>query len=370
MKKKYFFIFILIFCIGFIYGLSVDYLEIFPYENLKNIKLLLSQDDLTNFKQPNNFNIESIINIKNQSDIQLKKEILVDYIWKNKVDLNSLYPDSIEKNYIDSRYNELENLKTISKFNITMDFDVKSTAYFFEPKSSNGELVIYHQGHKGDFFYGKKTIEELLNNDYSVLAFSMPLMGLNNQPTVDTTNFGPIFLNSHNKFHFLESKDFSPIKFFVEPIYSSLNYLDENNSFKKIHFVGISGGGWTGIIYSAIDERISNTFSIAGTLPIFLRIEIKDIGDYEQTNSNLYSKINYLEMYVLSSYGDERKTVLIYNKYDPCCFDGTNSLLIQKPIKKILDSLEKGNFQIVIDETGTKHEISDFSLDKILFLLK
>lgn len=114
----------------------------------------------------------------------------------------------------------------------------------------------------------------------------------------------------------------------MEPIYASLNYIDEQYTFTKYHFIGISGGGWTAIIYSSIDDRISNTFSIAGSLPIFLREDPKDLGDYEQTNPKLYSIANYLEMYVMSSYGENRNTTLIYNKFDPCCFDGTSSLIL------------------------------------------
>ena len=39
-------------------------------------------------------------------------------------------------------------------------------------------------------------------------------------------------------------------------------------------------------------------------------------------------------------------------------------------MQKILYQLEKGTFDIIIDETTKKHEISKYSLDQILKLMK
>ena len=62
----------------------------------------------------------------------------------------------------------------------------------FKPLVSNNELILYHQGHRGDFFEGKNTIQFFLDNNYSVLAFSMPLLGMNNNPMIDLDRFGKI----------------------------------------------------------------------------------------------------------------------------------------------------------------------------------
>ena len=53
----------------------------------------------------------------------------------------------------------------------------------------------------------------------------MPLIGLNNQPVINDPNFGIIKFDIHEKFKFLDSDAFSPISYFVEPIWVSLNYL-------------------------------------------------------------------------------------------------------------------------------------------------
>ena len=372
MKKFQISLFLILFSIVFLYGFAVGNFQIFPYDLLQNFKNSFpSEIDSQSFS--NNslsaYEVDSYLKIKNIDDLLQKRQNLIHHIWKTQ-EIPTSVPFLIEENISDERYSDLQNLKGISKITSKMDFEVTSIAYLFESVSSNGELVIYHQGHRGDFIHGKNTIESLLENGYSVLSFSMPLMGMNNQPLVHTESFGPITLNSHNKLQFIETNDFSPIKFFVEPIYVSLNYVDEQYTFTKYHFIGISGGGWTAIIYSSIDDRISNTFSVAGSLPIFLREDPKDLGDYEQINPKLYSIANYLEMYVMSSYGENRNTTLIYNKFDPCCFDGNSSLIFLEPVQKTLNQLEKGDFDIIIDDTTNKHEISEYSLNQILKLMK
>ena len=193
-----------------------------------------------------------------------------------------------------------------------MEYGVNSIAYFFIPHESNNKLIIYHHGHTGDFMLEKNTLAFFLNNGYSIVGFNMPLKGTNNQPVIETSDFGPVKFISHNQFPLLESSKFSPIKYFVEPIVLSLNYIDENYDYDDYYMIGISGGGWTTVVYSAIDERISDSFSVGGSIPFYLKIDGRDMGDYEQTNIDLYQNANYLELYVLSAYGDGRKHLQIF----------------------------------------------------------
>ena len=129
--------------------------------------------------------------------------------------------------------------------------------------------------------------------------------------------------------------------------------------------IGLSGGGWTTVVYSAIDERISDSFSVAGSAPFYLRVDDRDMGDYEQTNIDLYRNVNYLELYILSAYGDDRKLVQIFNKNDPCCFSGNGSDTYEFVIKDRLLQLGKGSFQIFIDDTHNEHKISEYVMSLI-----
>jgi len=194
----------------------------------------------------------------------------------------------------------------------------------------------------------------------------MPLLGMNNQPIVDIPNFGKIKLTTHNHLKFLEYDNFSPILYFLEPITISLNYIDENFNYKSYSLLGISGGGWTTTLYSALDDRISNSFSIAGSYPIYLRSDPKNLGDYEQLVPKLYSISNYLELYIMSSYGENRTHIQFFNKNDPCCFSGNSFISYEDPVKNKISQLDNTDFQIYLDESHKEHKISKFVTDKII----
>ena len=356
---KFYLLVVFIFSI-FLCGITIGHYEIFSFDLIQNFKSLVLNDFE---KKQNNIliyeeNIDSLILINSKNDVIQKQEALRNFIWNNQIPYSSVL--SIDQNIVDERYQNLSNLKSIYRLNITMENNINSIAYLFLPENSNNKLIIYHQGHGGDFVLGKENIDFFLDEDYAVLAFSMPLLGMNDQPIIDLDNFGKIKFTTHKHLRFLESSEFSPVKFFIEPIGVSLNYLDENFNFESYYMVGISGGGWTTVLFSAIDDRISQSYSVAGTFPMFMRSDIKNIGDYEQIIPELYRIANYLELYIMGSYGSERKLVLIYNEFDPCCFPG--ELYNYSPFGDILKSnLEKigdGEFDIVIDQQQNKHIIS------------
>ena len=126
--------------------------------------------------------------------------------------------------------------------------------------------------------------------------------------------------------------------------------------------IGISGGGWVTTIYPAIDERIIQSYSVAGSYPIFLRTAPENVGDYEQKNPKLYEVANYLDLYVMASTGQDRKFIQIFNKYDPCCFSGNHFETYEKNIKNIVDGFETGHFDIFLDDTHKEHIISKKAL--------
>lgn len=312
-------------------------------------------------------NVASLIHIHNETDLLNKREAVIHYIWKESGFPYDKMPTKIEQNIQDGRFSDLKNLAKIDKITILMDYGVDSKAYLFLASKSNNKLVIYNQGHDGDFVLGKNTIQYFLDNDYSVMAFSMPLLGLNSQPIVDLPNFGKLKLTSHDDLRFLESEKFSPIKFFVEPIAVSLNYLQKIHNFDSYYMIGISGGGWTTELYSAIDPRISKSYSVAGSVPMYLRFNNpKNMGDYEQMIPSLYNTANYLDLYIMGAYGDGRVQLQVFNKYDPCCFSGLGFRTYEEVIKNNVASLGKGKFDIFLDEENKKHSISDQSLNRII----
>jgi len=295
------------------------------------------------------FNIENLIDKKTIKNPETKREKITEYIWKGK-GLPEGIP-SIEKNIFDTRY---KNVKQIDKFTIDMNYGLNSIAYLFYPTESNGDLVIYHEGHGGDFFLGKETINSFLNRGYTVIAFSMPLLGMNNQPIVE--NFGK--LEEHSDLSILESDDFSTFEFFLNPIYLSLNYLEKD--FENIYMIGISGGGWTTTLYSAIDTRIDKSYPVAGSLPLIYPAD----REYEQGTDKAIYKFydtiaSYTDLYILASH--DRRQVQILNLNDKCCFEGSDymSLPYENNIKKY------GDFEVLIINER-QHIITQEALDFIL----
>ena len=355
----------------FFYGVGVGLYEYFPYEGLNQTKKIIFNEGSdeyvitsTSFEK---FDASSIIEIDTKKDLNLKRTALINYIWKDQIPTK--LPTNIEERFIDDNFSDIKNLKQQDKITIEMEHGINSIAYFFTPYESNNKLIIYHHGHAGDFSLEKNTLASFLNNGYSVVGFNMPLIGMNNQPVIETSDFGPIKFISHNQFSLLESPKFSPIKYFVEPIALSLNYIDENYDFDSYYMVGLSGGGWITVLYSAIDERISESYSIAGSYPLHLRHETKNIGDYEQFNPNIYRISNYLELYTMSSFGDNRKLVQLFIYNDPCCFQA--ELYDKFPYSNtIQDKLailgDQGKFSVFLDSSTNQHEISDYALSLIL----
>ena len=353
----------------FVFGIYVGTTKIFPYEFVDSSKdVLFGQKTIENNQFVNQINLDSLIKINSKSDIDQKRDFLTEFFWDTgsfqRIKDKSPSPE-VETDISDSNYKDFQNLKRIDRLTVEMEYGINSISYLFIPEQSNEKLILYHQGHSGDFLLGKDTIQFFLDRNFTVIAFSMPLLGMNSQPVVEIDGLGEMKLISHNQFQLLEANNFNPMKLFLDPIEINLNFVEKEYDFKRYSIIGLSGGGWTGIVYSAIDDRISDSFSVASSMPFYLRVDERDIGDYEQTNIDLYKISNYLELYVLAAYGDDRKHIQIFNKDDPCCYSGNGYESYEFFIKDKLAKLGKGSFQILIDDTHNEHKISDTMLEYI-----
>ncbi|MBC8482243.1 MAG: hypothetical protein H8D50_00650 [Thaumarchaeota archaeon] len=355
--------------IVFIFGLTVGVYKIFPYEILDSSLDTIKEEAPTENNQfITQSDLNTLVRIDGKLDIEKKRNDLTEFFWNvgslQRVQHDGQLPE-IESDIYDSRYNDLQNLKRIDKLIVEMEYGIDSVSYLLLPEESNQKLILYHHGHDGDFILGSNTIQFFLERNFTVLAMTMPLVGMNNQPIVGIDGFGEMKLISHDQLSLLEKNKFNPMKLFIHPIQVNLNYLDKEYDFKRYSIIGLSGGGWIGLVYSAIDDRISDSFSIASSLPFYLRVDARDIGDYEQTNVNLYKITNYLELYVLAGYGDDRKHIQIFNKNDPCCYSGIGYESYEFFIKDKLTKLGKGSFQILMDDTHSEHKISNTVLEYI-----
>jgi dienelactone hydrolase len=304
--------------------------------------------------------VNSLINVASAADIAAKRQALIGYIWGGKGFPAQKLPAEVKQDIKDERYAGLfnANLKQIDRLTVNMDYGLESVIYHFIPKAPINKLIIYHQGHRGDFIQGIDTIRAFIERGCAVMAVSMPLLGMNNQPVVNLERFGKFHVTKHTHLRLLEN----PINYFVEPIAVAVNYA-EKFEYDRISMIGISGGGWTTTIYAAIDTRIKRSYPVAGSLPIYLRSDSqRDWGDFEQTLPDLYNIANYLELYMMGSYGAGRRQVQILNKYDSCCFAGIKYRTYERVVKDTVARLGKGNFGVFLDDAHKEHKISDEAL--------
>lgn len=314
---------------------------------------------------------KGIIQIKTeQSELQIllqKRENLIDFIWKDD-GFPTRLPDSIEQGISDKNFDDLKNLKKIDRITVEMKHGANSIAYLLYPKElSHNDLIIYHNGHNDYLYDGKKQIRFLLDRGYPVLVFSMPIAGMNSEPVIMLDGKKVKYVD-HDQFELLESDKFSPISYFVEPIAVSLNFIDKNFDYNNYHMLGVSGGGWTAVIYPAIDQRISHATSVAGSIPLELLTLERDMGDYEQRLPELYRIANYYDLYVLASFGTGKKLTQVFNSNDPCCFAAKDQdLSYENEIKNRLTSLGSGEFEINVINTNyhriTGEHLISFYLD-------
>ena len=203
----------------FLTGVYVGSYKVFPYYVLNDVKQIILDEkipiDEVDYSFSNMNSVKPILSINNETDIQNKRQKLIEFIWNSEELPYTSLPIDIQKNIVDEKFQQLKNLQQIDKLTIEMEFDVNSISYLFIPESSNNKLIIYHQGHDGGFENGKKTIQTFLNEGFHVLAFSMPLKGYNSQPEILDPSLGTIKLINHNSLRFIESDTFSPTKSFV-----------------------------------------------------------------------------------------------------------------------------------------------------------
>mgnify|MGYP000520686087 CR=1 FL=1 len=363
--------YVVILFLAMLYGMISTEFQLIPYPQFKagyakSKKMVWPGTPTETPKEYFETDVDKLISMRQSPDVERLRDELIAYLW-GAPGLPSTLPVIVSQGHIDNRYNDIRSLTRINKFIIKMEFGLESHVYHFIPKYPNKKLMLYHQGHDGDFYKGKKQIGKLLDNGYSVLAFSMPLLGLNNQPVIRLPKLGKLKLVTHDHMKYLRPENGSPVKYFIEPIVIMLNYIEKNDSFLSVSMLGLSGGGWTTTLVAAIDTRIGKSFPVAGSYPIYLRSNSqRDWGDYEQNTERLYQTVNYLELYVLGASGSDRKQLQIINQYDSCCFAGRKWETYRDIVRNRVSVLGGGEFDLFLDNSHHEHLVSNTVMALIL----
>ncbi len=311
------------------------------------------------------------ISIKTEADARQLRQRLIQFIW-GQDRLPEGMPDQAAP--AESPMANIANLEKVQLIMVSMEAGQQSIAFHYIPRNGNRRLVIVHQGHScetGAAGVGD-VIRDLVRSGYAVLAMNMPRCRAGDCASDCTVAHNEMFASIH-------LARGSPLKFFLEPIAVSLNYLQRHGAsggpYSDFNMVGLSGGGWTTTVYAAIDPRITLSFPVAGTLPLYLRGG-GSVGDMEQTLPDFYQLAGYLDLYVLGSAGAGRKQVQILNERDDCCFGMAQHITpatykedlrsYEALVQQKLTTLGAGAFKLDIDSIAPNHMISPHASTNII----
>lgn len=147
------------------------------------------------------------------------------------------------------------------------------THYAFHIKSPTGgntKLLIDVLGVQGSDTYNHELlIETCMSSGIDVLYIGMPVLGLNTETSAKVTTTGIPGWNQMVS-NALDTPSYSAVNLFFFDIAKSLNYIQANYSYTSIGITGIHAGGWSALVYGALDSRINKVFPIRGLNPFAL----------------------------------------------------------------------------------------------------
>lgn len=323
------------------------------------------------------------IDIYSAADITAKRDSMISYIWGGAGWPTRRTPDTIYSAVYNPYYHRTSAYKayltTIDEYRILLPNGFISDIYHFHAKNPNGKLFIYHSGHTGegggfdDEDYASNNLRQypglvvraLLSQGYDVLGISMPLNDKKPNPYffIPQLDSSFKFVLHDQMFQYLKN----PYIYFLEPIVVALNYVEDHYSYSEIDMTGLSGGGWTTTVYSALDPRITKSYPVAGSVPLFARIGYEGLGDAEQGYgyTGLYAIANYSELYVMGAYGSGRVQTQILNRFDNSVFWGQRQASWVDTVKATINLLGSGRYDFYSDEENYTHRISPWAVSVI-----
>lgn len=310
----------------------------------------------------------------------VRKQI-IQWIWGSKRLPLSLYPTQVRTN-VPCPLGQLTGFVRVDELRLHMAPTLEGVAHHFVAAHPNRELVVVHHGHACTFEDGagddaagygmQRMVQQLLDEGYGVLTVSMPRM----RPG-DCTG-------AHETLFELQAQGNS-MRYFLDTTLAGLNWLStrgqragQTPGYRHFHMTGLSGGGWTTVLYAAVDPRIECSVPIAGSLPLYLRYG-GSIGDREQWDAEFYRRFGYPTLYALGAVGRGRRQIQVLVRRDDCCFGeaqhdtgavgkGYEAAVREYELKvqHAVAATGEGHFEVVIDNSATSHQVSLQTLRGVL----
>jgi hypothetical protein len=301
---------------------------------------------------------------------------LVRYIWKGE-DPYKLSPTTVVDG---ERTGNIDRVVSDARARKTISIDHRGGVSGFVEYAQNPSgkcLAIWAQGHEnappnpsilpGAVSYLKKRWAAGCDIIVAPMPFRTEGFAL-----VQSRKEGVVYVPQpvHEAAALIDSPEFSGFRLFFDPLFAALNWLEEaGRRYHRITMAGVSGGGWMSVVYPAIDTRVQEAISVAGSFPMFLRYyptngRMRDLGDWEQNFAPFYQIASYYELYLLSALGDRAQT-LIYNAFDPCCYSGTRAKLFLPQLERKAREIQV-DLRSMIDITSDQHDMSESAISQVL----
>lgn len=313
--------------------------------------------------------VQSLLRVDSLEKVILSRKKLVCVVWKNCNFPNNITPTKVNSDIhhpvfstmkFDSGINKNKLIvRKIDEFFYSSNEGFLSKSYHFKPFSSNGSLIIYHEGNTATFQKRVNTIKTLLEEGYEVLAYSMWI--IDKQPIKYVKGSGNLKFIDHSFLKFLDE----PLRVYFDPIVAGINKLLNENEYEKLIAIGFSGGGWVMTVYSALDKRIKLSYPIAASYPLYLR-RFRNWSTWQETFPSLLSVANYLDLYVMATDGSGRRQLQVLNKYDGCCYSGMDWKTYADIVRNASKKMDGSGWDVFIDDTHADHKLSRHALNKII----
>lgn len=245
---------------------------------------------------------------------------LVEYVYRDGT-VPTAGPDLVTEDVEHELFVDAPNLARIDTLRFDLGLGLWSQVYLFWPEAANGRFVIYHLGHYQGLDAGDHVARWLVERGYAVVVSFMPFYG-GNPTNVEVEWRGERYPlgRQHSALEPLERAGANVFHLFFEPLARLVQHATVTLEFDRIAMVGLSGGGWTTDIFSALEPRVRDSYSVAGSLPFRLRAS-PDIGDFEQHGERpFYDRADFMEIYFLAAQGEGQRHRQILHENDTCCF--------------------------------------------------
>jgi hypothetical protein len=202
-------------------------------------------------------------------------------------------------------------------------YDVIHYGILERSKTSTDKLVIYNGGHYEnpyDYDYFIQLKDELKAKSYDLLSLSVTGNGYNANTKINFPNYvegsDPRSHKSYSTFYDENFPNKKPLSIMLSGNYYLTKNIIENNDYKEIHMIGLSGGGWYTTILSGLITKIKNSYSVAGPLPVMFMVFNKFEAGWEEFESSLSQNIDYHYLYRLATLDEKGKPTIIIDNWN------------------------------------------------------